>query len=264
MRAALLLGVAVDAEDGGANRTLAIDVVDAASASSGRLTLVGAELGVGVLGSEGGRAALADESDGFAFRHCPLTVLGVPGAALCAAVPNCGERSSELEVTARHRDALGFEPVQSSMLGAGEGLEILDGVVERVLVPVMDVMIVGNRSVHVSPDGAMQILDVAAALELVRASVVDALRPIGVLGVTAVALSSVDDDFESHAISVSRGVKDASCFQPVSVQNGWSAVPSTYRPSSSVTRHSGFTPVIQARVTGRQPARVSTFAPISS
>lgn len=108
-------------------------------------------------------------------------------------MPLGGERSRDLEISSGRRDALGFESVQSQVLGSEHNGEICGLVVERVLVLVVDVMIFGDWSEAVSVDCAVEVLNVASPSELDGRAEVDAHRAVFVFGIPTVTSPVVSD-----------------------------------------------------------------------
>lgn len=137
----------------------------------------------------------------------------------------------------------------AEMRSAENKREVIDRVVERVLVLVVDVIAVGDRAVCVFPNCSVQVLDETDAADLNASTEVDPIRTGFRAGVSSVAAVLESEDFRRHVLSITPGVRLDNGFQPAAVQIGWSAVPTISRPSSVVSRHVGLCPVSQARST---------------
>lgn len=98
----------------------------------------------------------------------------MPAETFFGAVPNRGERSGNIQVLAGLGDSFRGACVFSEMIGAEFCFEVVDSVVARVLVFVVNVEAVGDWAVHRCPDSAMEILDETSAGDLDATSKVNA------------------------------------------------------------------------------------------
>ena len=121
------------------------------------------------------------------------------------------------------------------VFGWGDAFQVLDPVIAFVLVDVVDVIAVGDRTVVVFPNGP-----------------VEENPAVGFDTPTVVAVFaspvSVAFPFNKHVEIVSSGVRKPAGFHPDSVQNGWSAVQSSV-PTEVTTSTICLIPVGSDRVT---------------
>lgn len=112
----------------------------------------------------------------------------------------------------------------AEMLSPIDHLEVLDRVVERVSVDVVDMKSIGDGAEFTLPNRSMQMLGKADSSSLDRANEVDSRRPVLGVRIAPVSATVERDDFASpmfvHEKTVSDCVSDANGFHPVAVSIG--------------------------------------------
>lgn len=129
-------------------------------------------------------AMLADKIRRSEVVHDLPGVLAVPFPPLVRSVPADGERADICKVSAPPfgEGGVGVLLMPGEMVVPRKAREIIDGIVERVAVDVMDVVPVGDRPVGGLPDLDVEVSDSRPDV-VCRGSVIDAIRPALAVGI---------------------------------------------------------------------------------
>lgn len=195
-------------------------------------------------------------------------MLGVPGPSFVAAVPGRGERSDVVHVVLAPLDELdrSGRRVVPAVVGVRDAGQVGQVVVERIVVPMVDVMALRDWAVRRHPDLFVQPSDAALPVGLAGREVDPVAASCGVRVATEPDPLEDNDFGLGHVISLSPYRSASMVIHPrPRTQTRWFAVPSSVRPSEVVSlTTSADGEVCHASTTRRRPRRVWTFIPTAT